>query len=84
MRRSTCACRPDVERTGALTKPASRDGSAVATAGTLSLQVPIPPIIGFPCTTVLSVQAVMIDPCGLGVFAMPGPFVLSQSYSLLF
>ena len=57
---------------------------ALTTAGTLSLQVPIPPIVGFPCSTALSVQAVVIDTCGLGLFAMPGPFVLSQSYSLLF
>lgn len=57
---------------------------AVTTAGTLQLLVPIPTIVGFPCTTPLSVQAVVVDPCGLGLFAMPGPYVLSQSYTLLF
>ena len=30
------------------------------------------------------VQGVVIDPCGAGLFSMPGPFVFTQSYTLLF
>ncbi len=55
------------------------------TAGTMSLPLSIPPIPGPPCASaVLSTQAVVIDPCGLGLFAVPGPFVLTQSFTLLF
>ncbi|MBL8735016.1 MAG: hypothetical protein JNL12_01185 [Planctomycetes bacterium] len=57
---------------------------AVNSAGTLGTQVPIPPLAGPPCTTALAIQAVVIDPCGAGVFAMPGPFVLTQAYTLWF
>lgn len=57
----------------------------LTTAGTLSAAVPIPPIPGTPCASLtLSTQAVIIDPCGLGIFAAPGPFVLSQAYTLQF
>ena len=57
----------------------------VSTAGTVGLSLAIPPIPGVPCASaVLSVQGVVIDPCGLGLFAMPGPFVFTQSYTLLF
>ncbi|MBL8729514.1 MAG: hypothetical protein JNM25_13860 [Planctomycetes bacterium] len=57
----------------------------LTTAGTLSVALPIPTIPGVPCASLtLSTQAVVIDPCGLGIFAAPGPFVLSQAYTLQF
>jgi len=56
----------------------------VNSAGTLGTTVNIPPIAGIPCTTPLAVQAVVIDPCGAGLFAVPGPFVMTQSYTLWF
>lgn len=57
----------------------------VSTAGTVGASIVIPPIPGLPCSSaVLGVQGVVIDPCGLGLFAVPGPFVLTQSYTLLF
>jgi len=37
-----------------------------------------------PCSINLSTQAIIIDPCGMGVSGTPGPFVLSQAYSLNF
>jgi hypothetical protein len=62
--------------------------SAVVTltsAGTLSLPLPIPALTGPPCAAAtLSTQAIVIDPCGSGLFAVPGPFVLTQSYTLNF
>jgi len=55
------------------------------TAGVLSLTVPIPTIPGPPCASAtLSAQAVVIDPCGLGLFVVPGPFVLTQAFTLSF
>jgi len=36
------------------------------------------------CSINLSTQAIVIDPCGMGVNGFPGPFVLSQAYSLNF
>ncbi len=57
----------------------------VNSAGVLALSLPIPSFTGPPCTNAtLSTQAVVIDPCGLGLFAVPGPFVLTQSYTLTF
>ncbi|MCB9877999.1 MAG: hypothetical protein H6835_10400 [Planctomycetes bacterium] len=58
---------------------------SVAADGTLSVSVPIPGFSGPPCgNATLSVQGVVIDPCGAGLFSMPGPFVFTQSYTLLF
>ncbi|MEO6597766.1 MAG: hypothetical protein ABIP94_23725 [Planctomycetota bacterium] len=57
----------------------------VNSTGVLGLSLPIPPLPGPPCTVAtLSTQAVVIDPCGLGLFAVPGPFVLTQAFTLLF
>jgi hypothetical protein len=58
---------------------------ATSTAGTVGATITIPPIPGPPCASaVLGVQGIVIDPCGLGVFAVPGPFVLTQAYTLQF
>ena len=55
-------------------------------AGTLSLALPIPSITGPPCLNfTISTQAAVINPCGLGVPGLvPGPFVLTQGYTLNF
>lgn len=54
-------------------------------AGVLSLQVPIPAFTGAPCTNaVISTQGIVFDACGLGLFALPGPMVMTQSYTILF
>ena len=56
-----------------------------STAGTPFLSVPIPTLPGPPCATAsLTVQAVVLDPCGLGLFALPGPLVMTQAITLLF
>lgn len=53
---------------------------ALNSAGVLGLSVTIPPFTGFPCSNaVLTAQAVVIDPCGQGLFAAPGPFVFTQA-----
>ncbi len=58
---------------------------SVNTAGTVGAAIPIPPLPGPPCSTaVLAVQGIVIDPCGAGLFAVPGPFVLTQAYTLQF
>jgi hypothetical protein len=54
-------------------------------AGFLSLQVPIPAFTGAPCTNaVISTQGIVFDACGLGPFAVPGPFVMTQAYTIQF
>ncbi len=56
-------------------------------AGTPGLSMPltIPAFTGLPCTNaVLATQAAVIDPCGAGLFGVPGPFVMTQSYTLNF
>ena len=54
-------------------------------AGQATLALPVPPISGLPCTTVLSSQALIFDLCGTGGNPPgPGPFVLSQAYSVAF
>lgn len=54
-------------------------------AGVMGLSLPIPGFTGLPCTNaVLTAQAVVVDPCGLGLFALPGPFVLSQAITTWF
>ena len=54
-------------------------------AGVPGLTVPIPTFTGPPCSSALmTVQAVMLDPCGLGLFALPGPFVMTQAITLAF
>ena len=57
-----------------------------SSAGFYSASVAIPPLPGTPCSGVyqLSTQAIVFNTCGLGVYAVPGPFVLSQSYTLNF
>lgn len=59
---------------------------ATNSAGTLSLALPIPTITGPPCLNfTISTQAAVINPCGLGVPGLvPGPFVLTQGYTLNF
>lgn len=57
----------------------------VTTAGVLGVSINIPPFSGTPCTNaVLTAQGVVVDPCGLGLFAAPGPFVLTQAISAWF
>jgi hypothetical protein len=56
------------------------------TAGVASLTLTIPPLSTLPCTMPpISTQAVVIDPCGTGGPPPgPGPFVLTQGYSVRF
>lgn len=57
----------------------------ITTAGTFGLSVPIPPFVGTPCTNaVLTAQAIVVDPCGLGLFAAPGPLVFTQAITTWF
>ena len=51
-----------------------------------SLVMPIPVLAGVPCAVAtLSVQAVVINPgCGLGLVPLPGPFVMTQAFTLKF
>jgi hypothetical protein len=55
-------------------------------AGIASVTITIPPLSTLPCTMApLSTQAVVLDPCGVGgPPAGPGPFVLTQGYSIRF
>lgn len=54
-------------------------------SGNATLSLPIPSIgPAPPCSVTLSSQAVVIDPCGLGVALFPGPFVTTQAYSVNF
>lgn len=58
---------------------------SINTAGVLGLSINIPTFTGLPCTNaVLTAQAVVIDPCGLGLFAAPGPFVFTQAITTVF
>ncbi len=51
----------------------------------LSMSLNIPTFLGLPCTNAtLAVQAVVIDPCGQGLFGVTGPFVMTQAYTLQF
>src|SRR5688572_6944751 len=55
----------------------------VNTAGVYSASVAIPPLPGLPCSVAtLSTQAIVFSTCGLGLTAVPGPFVLTQSFTL--
>lgn len=58
----------------------------VNTAGVYATTVTIPPLPGLPCSGVwqLSTQAIIFSSCGLGVFAAPGPYVLTQAFTLNF
>lgn len=59
-------------------------GSAIAVGGVASSTWSLPPL-GPPCASARgSTQALIIDPCGVGNSAFPGPFVLSQAYDLQF
>jgi hypothetical protein len=54
-------------------------------AGVLTVSIPIPSFTGIPCTNaVISTQAIVFDACGLGPYAVPGPFVLTQSFTIRF
>jgi hypothetical protein len=58
---------------------------SINTAGVLGLSINIPPFVGPPCSNaVLTAQAVVLDPCGLGLFAAPGPFVFTQAITATF
>lgn len=58
---------------------------SINTAGVFGLSISIPPFTGLPCSNaVLTAQAVVIDPCGSGLFAVPGPFVFTQAITTLF
>jgi hypothetical protein len=57
----------------------------VTSAGTLALNINIPPIPGPPCTNVaLSAQAVIFDPCGNGLNGLAGAFLVSQAITTWF
>lgn len=59
--------------------------ASVSSAGTLGAQIPVPPIPGPPCSSLtLSCQAVIFDPCGLGITGFGGPFLLSQAITASF
>ncbi|MFY9341323.1 MAG: hypothetical protein WAT39_02455 [Planctomycetota bacterium] len=56
-----------------------------STAGFPFTTLTIPPLPGAPCTVAtLSTQAAVINPCGLGVLGVPGPFVMTQSFTVNF
>lgn len=58
---------------------------SINSAGVLGLSINIPTFTGLPCTNaVLTAQAIVIDPCGAGLFAVPGPFVLTQAITTTF
>lgn len=58
--------------------------NSTGTLGT-SMSLNIPAFTGLPCTNAtLSVQAAVIDPCGMGLLGVTGPFVMTQSYTLTF
>ena len=56
------------------------------TAGVYGGSLAIPTLPGLPCSGLwqLSSQAIIFSSCGLGVFAVPGPFVLTQSFTINF
>ena len=54
-------------------------------AGQANLILPVPTFTTPPCTQVLSTQAVVFDVCGTGGNPPgPGPFVMTQAYSVAF
>ncbi len=55
-------------------------------AGVYAASIAIPPLPGLPCSGVwtISAQAMVFNGCGLGVFAVPGPFVLTQAFTINF
>jgi len=55
-------------------------------AGFLSMPLPIPTISGPPCLNfTISTQAAVFNACGLGIPGLfPGPFVMTQGYTLNF
>ena len=57
-----------------------------SSAGVYAGTVAIPPLPGVPCSGSfqLSTQAIVFNGCGLGVFAVPGPFVLTQAFTISF
>jgi hypothetical protein len=58
---------------------------SINSAGVLGLSINVPNFTGLPCTNaVLTAQAVVLDPCGLGLFAAPGPFVFTQAITTWF
>lgn len=55
------------------------------TTGVIGVNVNVPFIPGPPCTNItLSCQAVIFDPCGLGLTIFPGAFLVSQAISVSF
>lgn len=58
-------------------------GVAGTAGATMTLSIPSLGTIP-PCSVQLATQAIVIDPCGLGLSFLPGPFVLTQAYDLLF
>ncbi|MEO6593895.1 MAG: hypothetical protein ABIP94_03990 [Planctomycetota bacterium] len=57
----------------------------VNTAGVYAASIPIPPLPGLPCSVVtLSTQVIIFNSCGLGTFAVPGPFILTQAFTINF
>ncbi len=58
----------------------------VSSAGVYTASLAIPPLPGPPCSGVwqISTQAIVFSSCGLGLTAAPGPFVLTQAFTLNF
>lgn len=60
-------------------------GPAMAnSAGIANFVLPIPTLSLPPCSFPLATQALILDVCGVGLPILPGPWVLSQSYDVLF
>ncbi|MFY9343050.1 MAG: hypothetical protein WAT39_11205 [Planctomycetota bacterium] len=55
-------------------------------AGVYQASLVIPPLPGPPCSGLwqLSTQAIAFSSCGLGTFTVPGPYVISQAFTLNF
>jgi len=54
-------------------------------AGVASLVLPVPPFGSVPCSALFSTQSLVFDLCGTGGSPPgPGPFVLTQAYSIAF
>ncbi len=54
-------------------------------AGQASMTVNVPPFTTPPCSQVFATQAIVIDACGTGgPTTGPGPFVITQAYTLVF
>jgi hypothetical protein len=58
-------------------------GVAGTAGATMTLSIPSLGAIP-PCSVQLATQAIVIDTCGVGLSFLPGPFVLTQAYDLLF